>query len=124
MDGIIQLEFEKKNFSPEVVKELLATIDYYRARGISLSRIYTALCERQALSINQNSQMAFNTFRNAYYQQRKKGSNLGTKLNLQKQNETASDKSREIEKSTSNDFAMSELTPESADLALVAESPV
>lgn len=123
MDEIIQLTFKKKKLSTEVVEELLPTIDHYRAEGISLSSIHRALCNKQLLSIGHSSQMAFNTFKNVYYHQRKQDSVVTSKaaLDLQRQGKTAKGSRRK--KNASSDFAMSELSPKSEPLTLKDELP-
>ena len=68
--GIVPLDFKKRS-SSDTIKSLIPTIDYYRSKGKTLLDIYAALSEKDLLATRGSSNMAFGTFRNIYYQQRK-----------------------------------------------------
>ena len=67
-DEVVHLDIRKRS-STESIKNLMVTINHYRALGVTLFSIYQALSSQKLLEKANRSQMAFGTFKNLYYRQ-------------------------------------------------------
>lgn len=69
VNKVIRLKIDTRT-SADVVEDLVPTIEHYRSQGSALRKIYVGLLKERLLGTGQSSQMAFNTFKKAYYERR------------------------------------------------------